>query len=498
MGTEQNPTWYSMHNPLLVGFPNFTDVYDMLEKLAFDPLADINLESLSVVDRVSILVGEKVPLEPTMQSVRAAMTWWGMLVMGLRARNPVLTEAKRLYWAQINAVFRAEALPPTPTRGMSIQVVKGPTGTGKSVTVQRFCSLIPQMFIRNKDEAAGWVELQQLVYLELNMSHDGTRSGFLMRILFQIDSLLGTTYSIDLPKRFRTVDRLAVATVGRLIAHYTGIIFVDEGQLRNLIKSGQAELMQMFLMELMNSGIPLVMIGNERAFDWVTYSQDLSRLHLTPTEVFSPIGATNLPEADDEWNSVSDGVMGYYVLRDSILDPGGCSKMLRRCSGGIARLALMLWCFAQRDKLLAGKESICSEDIKKVYDSTDFDKLRSLAEGFNCRKLELLMTYPDIDANFYARHWGITLPQTETAPGETQVQQQNAPNSTNTGKKTTKKHKTEKSKYESEQTRNKNQQLKREKLSNSLSPEDLRKQGMANIHLTGLEAARAEAKKQAG
>lgn len=495
MGTDQNPSWYSMYNPLLVGFPRFTDVADILEKLAFDPLADIDMMSLGVVDRDSLLVGEKVPLEPTMQSVRAAMTWWGMLEMGLRARNPVLPEAKRLYWSQINAVFRANTIPQAPTRGMSIHVVKGPTGTGKSVTVQRFCKLIPPVLFRGKDEAAGWHEMQQLVYLELNMSHDGTRSGFLTRILLQIDDLLGTTYAIDLPKRYRTVDRPAVATVGRLIAHYTGILFVDEGQLRNLIRSGQAELMQMFLMELMNSGIPLVMIGNERAFDWVTYSQDLSRLHLTPTEIFAPIGATNQPDSDDEWAAVADGVMGYYVLRDPIFDPEGCSKMLCSCSGGIARLALMLWCFAQRGKLFSGKEFIGPEDIKKEYESTDFDKLRPLADGFNFRKPELLMTFPDIDANFYARHWGIDLPHKEPNQGEAQGEP-NQPDSKNNAQKSPRKHKTEKEKFESEKTRKKNQQIKREELSNSLSPEDLRKQGLTKIHLAGLEAARAEAKKK--
>lgn len=486
-----------MYNPLLVGLPRFTEVSDILDKLAFDPLAGIDLESLGVVDRVSLLVGEKVPLEPTMQSVRAAMTWWGMLEMGLRARNPVIPEAKRLYWAQINAAARADPLPPAPTRGMSIHVTKGPTGTGKSVTVQRFCTLIPQFLFRDKDEAAGWNELQQIVYLELNMSHDGTRSGFLTRILLQIDSLLGTTYSIDLPKSYRTVDKLVVATVGRLIAHFTGILFIDEGQLRNLIKSGHAELMQMFLMELMNSGIPLVMIGNERAFDWVTYSQDLSRLHLTPPEIFSPIGSTNLPDADVEWNAVSMGVMGYWVLRGKIIDPVGCSKMLRSCSGGIARLALMLWCFAQRNNLINGIESICPEDIKKLYESPDFAKLKPLADGFNFRKPELLMNYPDVDADFYASHWKVKCTDSKPTEGATQGGGK-TPDSSDTSKSVPRKHKTEKAKFASEQTRKKNQQLKREELSKSLSPDDLRKQGLVNIQLAGLEAARTEAKKKEG
>ena len=486
-----------MHNPLLVGLPRFTEVSDILDKLAFDPLVGIDLGSLGVVDRVSLLVGEKVPLEPTMQSVRAAMTWWGMLEMGLRARNPVIPEAKRLYWAQINAAARGDPLPPAPTRGMSIHVTKGPTGTGKSVTVQRFCTLIPQVMFRGKDEAAGWNEMQQIVYLELNMSHDGSRSGLLARILLQIDSLLGTTYAIDLPKRYSRVDRLVVVTVGRLIAHFTGILFVDEGQLRNLIKSGNAEVMQMFLMELMNSGIPLVMVGNERAFDWVTYSQDLSRLNLTPPEIFAPIGSTNLPDADTEWDSVSVGVMRYYVLRNPILDPEGCSKMLRSCSGGIARLALMLWCFAQRDKLLSGIESICPEDIKKVYESSDFAKLKPLADGFNFRKPELLMIYPDVDADFYASHWNTKRAESKPVEGTTQGGR-NTSDSNDASKNTSRKRQTEKAKFESEKTRKMNQQLKREELSKSLSPDDLRKQGLVSIQLAGLAAARAVAKKKEG
>ena len=87
------------------------------------------------------------------------------------------------------------------------------------------------------------------------------------------------------------MERLAVATVCRLVAHYTGILFLEEGQLRNLVLSGQANLMQDFLLMLMNSGIPIVFLGNEAAFNWITYSQDSNRLYTTPSEHFMPAGA---------------------------------------------------------------------------------------------------------------------------------------------------------------------------------------------------------------
>lgn len=490
--------WYAGYNPLLVGLPHFTEISEFVDKLAFSPLSGIDINSLGLVERDGLLVGEKVPLEPTMQSVRAAMTWWGMFETGLRARNPVLPEARRHYWAVINsAAMGAGSLPPTPTRGMSIHVAKGPTGTGKTVTARRLCNLVPQVMFRKVDEAAGWVELSQLIYLEVMISHDGTRGGFLAGILLQMDKALGTTYATDLPKQCRTVERLAVATVARLVAHYTGILFLDEGQIRNLIESIHAESMQMFLLMLMNSGIPLVFIGNEKAFDWVTYSQDKSRLYMNPPEIFAPVGAIDHDDVENDWDSLSVGVMRYYVLRKPIIDPKGCSKMLRRCSGGIARLALTLWCGSQRERLLCGEESIGPEDILRFYNSRAFDELRSLADGFNFRKPELLMTYPDVDAKFYAQQWGISL-STQKGPQATQNEpkESGSPTSGDTSKVKPKKRTSEKAKFTREQTSNRKKQARREDLANSLSPEDIRKKGLAGIHLSGLAAAREKAKKE--
>lgn len=499
LSRDEGGNWYTGYNPLLVGLPHFTEISEFVDKLAFSPLAGIDLKSLGFVERDSLLVGEKVPLEPTMQTLRAAMTWWGMLETGLRARNPVLPEARRHYWAVINsAAMGAITIPPVPTRGMSIHVAKGPTGTGKTVTARRFCNLVPQVIIRKADEAAGWMELSQLIYLEVMISHDGTRGGFLTGILLQMDKALGTTYATDLPKQYRTVERLAVATVARLIAHYTGILFLDEGQIRNLIESIHAESMQMFLLMLMNSGIPLVFIGNEKAFDWVNYSQDKSRLYMNPPEIFAPIGAIDHGDVESNWDSLSIGIMGYYVLRKSIVDQNGCSKMLRRCSGGIARLALTLWCGSQRERLLCGEESIGPEDIERVYNSRAFDELRPLADGFSYRKPELLMTYPDVDAMFYAQQWGISLAKQKgsQANQDEPKRKSGAPVSGEPKKVEPKRRISEKEKFAREQTTKKKKQAIRDDLTNTLSPEDIRKKGLAGIHLSGLAAAREKAKKE--
>lgn len=486
--------WYSAPNPLLVGLPRYTEVSDITEKLAFSPLFGINVKQLSFVERYALLVGEKVPLEPTTQSVRVALTWWGMFDTGLRARNPVNPEAKRRYWALLNAAAQGiELPPPTPTGGIAIHVTKGPTGTGKTVTARRFCQLLgPQVIERDKDESAGWNHLRQIVWLELSLSHDGTRGGFLTSILLQMDAILGTSYATDLPKKFRQIDRLASATVGRLIAHFTGILFVDEAQLRNLVLCGQAEVMQMFLLMLMNSGIPLAMIGNEKAFDWVTYSQDKSRLYINPPEIFSPPGAIDSPTAEYDWDAIARGIMGYYLLLGPIVDPAGCSQMLRRCSGGNARLALTLWSATQRQKLDNGEETICPQDLLDAYEAGVLGDLRTLADGFYYRKPELLMLHPDVDVEYYAKQWNLPLPTNDKPNNAADKPNNAATDSAKASDKPVKKDKrraTEQEKFKSEQTRKQKHDEKRDLLSQSLSENDARqREGLIKLHLKGFDA----------
>lgn len=481
--------WFSAPNPLLQSLPQFFELSDFVDALAFNPLLDINMNELSFVDRDGLLTGEKVPLEPTMQSLRAAMTWYGMLTTGLKARNPEVSAAKTHYWSTLRAANEGSAiLLPTPTTGISINVIKGPTGTGKTVTQQRFCACIPPFIDHGRQEAAGWNGIRQLVYLSVMISHDGSRGGFILGILKQIDAVLGTNYSIDLPKRHRTVEKLAVATIGRLVAHYCGILFVDEAQLRNLVESGQAELMQMFLLLLMNSGIPLVLTGNERAFDWISYSQDISRLCLTPAEIFAPIGARNEPKADDEWAAVASGVMGYYVLRRPITDPVGCSAALRRYSGGIARLALTLWCAAQRDSLHNGRETVGPTDLVQSKESGALAGLGALADGFHYRKPELLMLYPDVDAAFYSALWEAPLPSGSATPvkGKSEAGA-SMPEPIKKARKTI----SEQAKFQKEQTRNRKRTEKRKAMKDSMSPDDIRNQGLSEYQLAGLAAAKA-------
>ena len=500
--TEASSTWIQQRNPLTDGLPRFPDLDSISAALAFDPLAGIDVKSLDIATRIGLLNSEKSPLQPTSVSVQCGLAWQGMLLTGLDRRNPLNNAARLDYWQTLMGPGRSVGQPPKlPSKGMAIHVAKGPTGTGKSVTADRFCGIYPQVIERCGCDATGFKQLSQLIYLQVDMSADGSRGGFVTGALLQMDRALGTGYAVSLRKQFRTVEQLTVALIARLIAHHTGILFIDEGQLRNLVQCGHADLIQLFLLQLMNSGIPTVFIGNERAFDWVEYSQDLSRLKLVASARFSPPGSLipgdpDVPIAqqakllaDADASTLADGIISYYLLCEPPKRPEDCAQILLQRSGSIARLGLTLWTSAQLQALLLhGREYVVPEDIQSVYDSTDFDDLRPLADGFNYRKPELFAPYPDVASAFYGKIWGF--PADESASATASARQPTSP-----PKKMRPGKKSGKSKLAAEETREANAAKERERLEKTLKEEDMRKNGLVQHALEGLAELRESSEK---
>lgn len=474
----------SLNNPLLERLPDYQNLQDVMNAIAYHPLQNVDISKLTFIEKDALLSGEKVILAPTKKTMMAVMTWYGMLRTGLQNRNPILAENKRRYFESLEYDKKLSDLPKHITPGISVNVIKGPTGTGKTVTIQRFCATLPQVIEHGKNEAAGWVFHKQLVYLHINLSHDGSRGGFIYSILLAMDHALGTQYAISIPKQNRTVEKLAVATIARLVAHFTGIIFIDESQLRNLVKSGQAELMQLFLLQLINSNIPIVISGNERAFDWLNYSQDLSRLALTGASHFHPIGALNDPGWEIEWEVLCHGIMQFYVLPEPPTSLSECSIMLLECSGGIARLAIILWSEAQRNCLYHQRQFVTPDDIKEVYLGYTYIKIKDLADSFRYKNANMLSNYPDVDVTFYKQHW-------QTKNSDESNLDAPAPSSAEVppGSKPRQK-RTEQAKFKSQQTAEKNKRAKSMLLKETLPQEDMRINGVINHHLDQLAALR--------
>jgi hypothetical protein len=474
------PHWSLASNPLTRHLPTFKSIDDVSEALRFDPLEGLDIRRMSVMERHEWLVAEKRPLYPTRLSLGTGMTIVNMHRHSLRVRNPTIAQGRRLVHEAVMMAMEGEDFlkrPPAP--GACLFIIKGITGTAKSVSAEHALRLLGDQVIHHLDEpAAHWKAATQLSYLYVGMSHDGSRGGLLNGILLAIDAALGTSFAVDLPKMYKTLDRLAGAVISKLHSLYLGILIIDEIQLLNLVNSEQAEKMQLFLLNLANSGIPLVLIGNPLGFTWLNeYTQNLSRALERPPAYFHPHGS--IGEDDDEWDSVFIGIRAYYLLDDPPLDEEDCSKVLKRLSGGIPRVGLALWCMAQSEVLLDGGLRLTPKDIERVYLNADFDEIRPLCDGFTNKDPILLLQWAkkDIPVAYYAKIWQKPVPQEQT--NATDLADDSPPSQT-AGEKDPPKPRARKSaaaKMKAAETRERNKQAEREELSKSLSPEDMRIEG---------------------
>jgi hypothetical protein len=265
-----------------------------------------------------------------------------------------------------------------------------------------------QHIILGPCEEAGWKSLPQLKYLRVPMSHDGSRGGIIEEILLGMDSALGTQYAVEIPKRYRSIERQVVQVIAKMHSHYLGVLSVEELQENTIVTSTQADQMQQFLLRMLNSGIPSIYSGNSGGFSWLAnFSQNLRRLFEHPPEYTNPVGALGEDSADLDWDDIFVGVRAYYVLNEPPGDAKKCKQLLRQYSGGTPAYALTLWANAQATALFEGRTFIEPKDITAAYNSPSYDgSFRTIAEALNAKNYLPLMQFSDMPWREYARAWG--------------------------------------------------------------------------------------------
>ncbi len=470
-------------NPLLDAIPenrSFGEYYDWLR---YDPLDNIDTSTLGEIEKYDYLVDQAMPFEPTAQSLRIAATIIGMIRSSYRERNPCTAESKRRHVGLLHMMQKKLKEVPSSLYGQALTlVIKGITGTGKTVLVNLLLENLQQVIEHSKNKSAGWEKSIQITYLKVPMSHDGTRGGFLMNVIMAIDELLNTNYVKEIARTRLTIEQKLVQVISLLHSLYVGVLVIEEIQEENMVTSPQAPLMQKFLLSLLNSGIPIVFVGNPAGFDWIEgFSQGLRRLNVVPAEYIHPCD-----KGSSDWDSVVLGIKQYYVLDVDLPDEKKLSEKLFLYSGGIPDLALMLWRRAQRLILLNEMPDGQTDDLlvalNAAYLSTDYDDLRPMAKGFSTKKYNMLRGFKDIPWQYYKNKWGDTDDEDQMGNSQTTVEDEKAAKR----KPRNNRKCSDKSKFKAQQTRARNRLEKNQLLAETLDPEDLRNAGVKSELLSGL------------
>jgi len=238
--------------------------------------------------------------------------------------------------------------------------------------------------------------------------------------------------------------------------------------------------MQLLLLSIMNAGIPLVLVGNPLGFGWIDkFSQDRRRLNHNPPEFLHPMEVQD-KNYDGQWEYFFESVYQYYALDGKPEgDKARLSYVLRSLSGGLPDLAMSLWKNAQKMILFeeVPEKSVDEFTLKKAYLDEGFDAMRPIANGFSHRDPLQFSGCNDIPVEYYAKKWGkFNGPHDQEDDTNIQIVKRKQSSSQPKGMCA------EKSKLKRSKTSNKNKQEKRETLKKTLTKDDLRIQGISNMH----------------
>ena len=471
------------NNPLLERIPKFKEPKEFIPLMRYSPLDGIAISNLSFLERQSILLSGDSPYAPLSSSIRVASVLYGMMCASYESRNP-LKIVNRQSLLNIQVGLKPAVSANSSLGVCSGYIIKGITGTGKTAALSRFSSLFPDSIVHSKNQSAGWAQQVQIPVLVIAMPDEGSRGGFIQSILDEIDRITGQEYSQSYNSRIRSVDKLAIKVIALLHRYFVGLLIVEEVQLRNLQKSSQASVMQLFLLSIMNAGIPLVLVGNPLGFDWINESsQDRRRLNHGPAEFLHPMEIQN-SDYDEDWGHFFESVYQYYVLDGK---PEGektlLSRVLRSLSGGLPDLAMSLWKNAQNKVLFeeVSEKSVNEGTLKTAYLDEGFNAMRPIADGFTYRNPLKFIGCNDIPSEYYEEKWGNRKDPHDASSYEdnSSIQVGGKIHTSNKSKRVP----TEKSKLKRKITLEKNKKAEREMKKKTLPKEDIRMQGVSDLHI---------------
>lgn len=341
----------------------------------------------------------------TQSAIDIAAGLLDMMRLAAAVQDPRVRENRLRVTRVVDALRRDRSMwEPGPDTCLAIGMcVIGLTGVGKSRSVSRVLNSIPQVVEHEEDAASLTVYLKQVVHLTVHMSGDGTPAAFFIGALMALDSALGTTYWEDAKKGRLGVNSLMVIFMSKLMLHRVLLLVVEEAQERNLDGTRYQALFRGLFLQLLNCGIPVVLIGNPSGIKPLLSSSQLRRrltqggehrlhpvlqwqspewrLDLVPTIWM----ASPFAEPDEVW--CTDDELCEYLWRST----GGFKSHLASWRVVAVKIALR-----------EGSHRVERSHITRALIHPEYLGNRPLSEAFAERNVTKLREFTDTDAEEYA------------------------------------------------------------------------------------------------
>lgn len=326
---------------------------------------------------------------------------------GYLARNPLSPEWRKQMLAGFPNIDQGEDIPGYNARIRSAAsgfTILGISGVGKSTAVESILSLYNQVIVHREYNGHPF-DQHQLVWLKLDCPHDGSVRGLCTMFFQAIDQVLRTRFYEKYVTRRRTVDELLPLMTNTAATLGLGVLVIDEIQRLSSAKSGGAQQMLNFFVQLANViGVPVVLVGTLKAYSLLTSEFAQARRSSGQGDFIWPA----LKFEEDSWNFFLEGLWRYQWTSTPTKLTGDLSEAIYDESQGITDIVVKLYMLAQWWVIGEKSERLSPELFRKVA-KENLQMARPILQALREGNQELLCRIPDIQSplsnldSFYQR-----------------------------------------------------------------------------------------------
>lgn len=347
-------------NPLIEALPELMDAQTVSRKLARYPRYDPTHRRLPDHVRLHVIWDTLKGLfvcDDRHEALEATLSM--MIRSGYKGRNPV----DPAYWGALRqSVDLFDGRVPDLSRSCADALgLIGISGGGKSCTLHGLLSLYQQV-IRHTAYQGQPLLLDQLTWLKLECPHQGNTKALCLNFLREVGRLVGQPYANLYGSGHRTQYDLMSAMARVAAVHSLGLLVVDEIQVLSEAKSGGAEAMLNFFVELINTiGVPIVLVGTYQAAPlFMGKFRQARRVSGRGDCIWRAMAE------GDEWDFFVEALWTYDYLRTPTVLTPALSHVLFEETQGIADLAVKVFALAQWRAITSQTEQLSEAIIRSV------------------------------------------------------------------------------------------------------------------------------------
>jgi len=269
-------------------------------------------------------------------------------------------------------------------------IICGMSGVGKTTGLIRVLNLYPQSIIHTNYKRK---KFTRIVWLILECPKDGSTKGLCTKFFKTVDYVMGgtTNYSEKIGKESRSTNDLMESMANIAATHQIGVLVIDEIQYLNVAKSGGAEEMLNFFVNLVNTiGLPVVIVGTYDAVPLLTGTFRQARRGSGQGDL-----VWDKMPFDEKWRVFAESLWGYQYVQKNCPLTEELSKALHDVSYGIIDIANRVYLAAQIRAIEKGTEEITEGLLRSAY-RDDFRLVSHILETLKTGGASLIPQIRDV------------------------------------------------------------------------------------------------------